>query len=102
MRSKLETQTETDHRLWCEGIGLMSIKLNPLGRVGLPDRLIIGPNRLVFFFEFKRRGKKARKIQKYIHEIIRGFGFNVYVCDDLEEAKSITLREIAEGDRRRY
>lgn len=94
---KLETNIENEHRKWAEKMGLHSIKLNPLGRVGLPDRIIIGPCRLIFFIEFKRRNKKARRIQRYIHDIIRGFGFNVYVCDNLEEAKGVTLNEIEAG-----
>lgn len=101
MRSdKLETNIETDHRIWAERLGLYCLKLNPLGRVGIPDRLIIGPNRLMFFIEFKRRNKRPRRIQRYIHDIIRGFGFNVYVCDNLEEAKGVTLQEVEEGNRR--
>ena len=72
-----------------KGLGGMAIKLNPLGMVGLPDRLILLPGAKIFFAEVKRPGEKPRKIQIAIHNRIRELGFRVEVVDNNEQIKRI-------------
>ncbi len=64
-------------------------KFSPEGTRGLPDRIILGPGGIVFFIEFKRPGGKVTPLQNHIHGILKDLGFNVYVCDDVAEAKKI-------------
>lgn len=56
---------------------------------GWPDRLLLGPGPTVFFIEFKLPGKEPRRMQEYIHKILKEMGFRVYVCESTEEAESI-------------
>jgi len=92
----VETKAENKFRLWVEKERKeLCFKINPLGRAGLPDRIIVGKDRLIFFIEFKRAGKTPRKLQTYIHKLLREFGFNVYVCYSLEEAQEAYWKERA-------
>lgn len=66
---------------------------------GLPDRMIICQGGYVGFAEIKTTGKKLTKMQSYIHEKLRAFGFKVFVIDDLESrdaAISFFLRNVKE------
>jgi hypothetical protein len=90
--TKLESTIENDTRSWVSSIGCIYLKLLPT-IVGIPDRLFIGPGRLIFFVETKRPKQKPRKIQEYIHTKLRGFGFNVYVCTTVEETKEAYKKE---------
>jgi hypothetical protein len=63
---------------------LFCIKMNIVGQRGLPDRMILGPNRLIFFVEFKRPGGKPRKLQERIINVLKEFGFNVFIISERE------------------
>ena len=69
--------------------GGMAIKLNPIGMVGLPDRLILMPGAKIMFVEVKRPGEKPRAIQIQIHNRLRNLGFRVEVVDNKEQIKEI-------------
>jgi hypothetical protein len=85
----LEKDIEAKAKTKLEGrYGAMVIKLLP-SIVGLTDRLVIGHNRVVFFLEFKKPGEQPRKIQQYIHNKLRGYGFGVYTCTSVQEAEKI-------------
>jgi hypothetical protein len=71
---------------YVESCGYWALKLNPLGRVGIPDRLVIGPGRFIAFFELKRLGRKPSPIQRWFHRKLREFGFHVVVPDSKEDA----------------
>jgi hypothetical protein len=64
-------------------------KFSPDGTRGLPDRIVLGPNRTIFFIEFKRIGGKVTPIQAFIHKILKGLGFDVYVCYSKAEAEKV-------------
>jgi len=53
---------------------------------GWPDRLLLWPWRNVLFVEFKRPGEQPRKLQHYVHELIRAIGFEVLVHDNIDAA----------------
>jgi hypothetical protein len=61
----------------------LHLKLNVLGRVGWPDHIYLYFGPRVLFIEYKRPGEKPKKIQGYIHELIRSYGFRVAVVDDI-------------------
>ena len=66
-----------------------ALKLILLNLKGFPDRTVLCPQGRVFFIEFKTPGKKAQGIQSKWHTVLKSFGFKVYVCDNLTEAKTI-------------
>ena len=61
--------------------GGMALKVNSTSMKGLPDRMVLLPNGILFFAECKAPGKKARALQKFVHKKLRGLGFSVYVID---------------------
>jgi len=54
---------------------------------GVPDRIFIKDGRVVFI-EFKAPGKKPTKLQERIIGKIRNAGVEVYVCDNVEDARN--------------
>lgn len=96
--NKLEEDIEQKACDWINEHGLIVLKLNVQGWRGWPDRLIIGRNwhkhPHVVFIEFKRTEKdKPRKLQRIIHNQLRGMGFSVYVCSTIEAVKSVIEKE---------
>jgi len=68
------------------GIFCAPIKLSAIGRRGWPDRLFLWEGANVLFVEFKRPGEEPRKMQLYVHRILRKMGFEVQVHDDIDTA----------------
>jgi len=80
-----EAPVEDHLRDTVKALGGIAIKLNPLGYVGIPDRLVIGPNRLLSFIELKRpRGGVVSKKQARWHKRLREWGFDVEVLNTKE------------------
>jgi len=67
-------------------IVVVPLKLNLQGRRGWPDRLIMWEGGNFLFIEFKRPGEEPRKLQLYIHQLLRDIGFEVQVHDDADVA----------------
>lgn len=63
--------------------GGMCIKLISDYINGLPDRMCLLPGGRIVFVELKSTGQKPRKIQLYMHGVLRGLGFRVEVIDTL-------------------
>ena len=82
----LECKTEKDFTDHVNATVCWCLKLNPLGRVGIPDRLVIGPFQFILFVELKRLGKEPSPIQWWFHDILRKYGFTVMVPDSIEDA----------------
>ena len=70
-------------------LGGIALKLNSTSMKGLPDRLILLPNGVLFFAELKATGKKARHLQRFIHQKLQKLGFIVYVIDSKAQVKKI-------------
>jgi hypothetical protein len=69
--------------------GYKAFKLNPVGTNGLPDRLVVGPNRLILFIEFKRLGEEPEPLQQFYLDYLTECNHDVEVCWTIEEAKEI-------------
>ncbi len=69
--------------------GGLAIKLNSMSVSGLPDRMVLLPNSIIFFAELKRPGGKARPLQLATHRILENLGFDVYVIDSKEQVKEV-------------
>lgn len=65
------------------------LKLYVSGEDGIPDRLLLMPNKIVAFIEFKKRGKKAGKLQVYQMKKLREIGFDTHIIDNVHDAKKV-------------
>lgn len=45
---------------------IISYKLNSISSKGLPDRMFITQNGVIFFVEFKKKDKKPNELQQFI------------------------------------
>ena len=72
-----------------EQMGGLALKFNSASMAGIPDRLCLLPNGILFFAEIKSTGQKARPLQKFVHKKLSNLGFNVYVIDSKEQVKEV-------------
>ncbi|RBR30077.1 VRR-NUC domain-containing protein [Enterococcus cecorum] len=74
-------------------IGGIALKIVSPGFDGMPDRLILLPNRKIAFVEVKALGKTLRPLQEKRKRQLEALGFLVFCLDNLEQIGGI-LREI--------
>ena len=72
--------------------GGLCIKLLTSQYIGLPDRLCLFPNGKIIFVELKSTGQKPRKIQVFVHNKLRGLGFQVEVIDSIEGVENLVTK----------
>lgn len=72
----------------------------PYGRVGRNDRLVLASYGTTVFFEFKRIGEDAEKIQSYYHEKLQKLGFKTYIVYYCDEAYKILMELVRKAKRR--
>lgn len=72
-----------------EARGGYVIKLAPLGRVGLPDRLVLLPGGVAAFVELKAPGKPLRPAQARWISRLHALGFFAYVIDHPDQASAL-------------
>lgn len=87
----IESEKTLERKLSAEikKLGGMAVKLAFGGFSGLPDRICLLPGGIVFFVEVKTTGKKATKLQIFMHKKLRKLDFEVYVVDKSEQIKRI-------------
>lgn len=91
VRKVLESKVEEYFVKRLAGIGLECKKFIPDYDNGMPDRVVLLPERQVFWVELKTDGGKLSAIQKYQHKKLRDSGHEVRVvwtkqqADDLVE-----------------
>lgn len=66
----------------------MALKFVSPGFDGVPDRIVILPNRIAFI-ELKRPGGKLRKLQEKRKSQLEELGFHVYCIDDKTKVEVI-------------
>ena len=76
-----ESEIETAWRKHYRAMGYLLLKWVSPGFTGVPDRILLGPNGLIKFIEFKAPGEKPTVRQAKVHELLRSFGFEVEVID---------------------
>ncbi|HHY0011908.1 TPA: VRR-NUC domain-containing protein [Clostridioides difficile] len=74
-------------------IGGIALKIVSPGFDGMPDRLILLPNRKAAFVEVKALGKSLRPLQEKRKRQLEALGFLVFCLDNIEQIGGI-LREI--------
>lgn len=67
----------SEHRVHLE-----VLKFSVPGFAGWPDRLILWQGGGLMFIEFKDVGESPRRLQEYVHDVIRKLGFEVRVYDN--------------------
>lgn len=66
-------------------IGGMAVKFVSPGLDGVPDRIVLLPNKKMAFVELKAPGKKLRPLQEKRRRQLEALGFPVYVIDGAEQ-----------------
>lgn len=56
---------------------------------GMPDRIVLLPDRKFGFVEVKAPGKKPRPLQDSRHRLLRRLGFRVHVLDEISQIGGI-------------
>jgi hypothetical protein len=69
--------------------GLLVYKFTSPSRMGVPDRLFITREGVVFFIEFKRAGQKPTPMQTREHERLVAQKVDVFVIDDVVKGKLV-------------
>lgn len=67
------------------------------GLSGVPDRLVLMPNRKMGFVEVKAPGKKPRALQLYRMKQLTDLGFKCFVLDEVEQIPAL-IEKIGGGD----
>lgn len=67
----------------------LALKLLSPNMAGLPDRLVLLPEGILFFAELKAKGKKPRPLQRAVHRKLQALGFPVYTLDSKEGVQEV-------------
>lgn len=92
-----EAIIEENNVEYAESFGLLTLKLRLLGTIGWPDRIFLAPGASALFIEYKAPGKKPKPHQVKVHQLLKRYGFYVYVVDDAPAGREL-LRRFAEGE----
>ena len=84
----LEKQIEAHLVKKARSVGGIAIKWVAPGMVGVPDRIVFLPGRIVFV-ELKAPGKKPTAIQLHVHKLLQELGADVRVIDSKEQVDGI-------------
>ena len=85
-----ESRIERAATDYAETRGWWEIKIKMASKNGVPDRLFLRDGRYVWI-EFKRPGEVPRPQQVKRIADMRAHGAEVFVCDNLDDAKRILL-----------
>lgn len=83
-----EKQIENKLKKIIKQAGGISYKFNSPGNSGVPDRIVILPDRSPIFVELKTKSGRLSAVQRYQHKILNLLGQEVIVVQgekDLEE-----------------
>jgi hypothetical protein len=89
MRKMLEQEIELQLVRAVKKMGGRAVKFMSPGFDGMPDRLVLLPGGKCGFVEVKAPGKKPRALQRVRIEMLRVWGFKVYVLDAKEQIEEI-------------
>lgn len=88
-----ENVIERQLALAVKKMGGMAVKFVSPGLDGVPDRIVLLPNKKIAFVELKVLGKKLRPLQEKRKRQLEALGFPVYVIDRAEQIGGV-LNEI--------
>ena len=81
----IEKQVEQALRKAVRDRGGLALKFVSPGLAGVPDRIVLMPNRCAAFVELKAPGKTLRPLQRRRREQLERLGFRVFVVDGVEQ-----------------
>lgn len=81
-----ESTIERYARKRIKAVGGKMYKFVSPGYAGMPDDIAVMPGALIWWVEFKAKGKKPRPLQAARHAELWKFGFRVRVIDSKEAA----------------
>lgn len=84
----LESRIERAAADYAETRGWWEVKIKMASKNGVPDRLFLRDGRYVWI-EFKRPGETPRPQQERRIREMRMHGAEVFVCDNLDDAKKV-------------
>jgi hypothetical protein len=84
-----EADVESKAYEYARSRGCWHAKFKSANNRGVPDRIFITPEGVVFFIEFKKPGKSTRRQQRLVIDDMRDNKAKVFVTDDVTEAKRI-------------
>lgn len=88
---KPEERVETHFVTEAKKRGYWPVKVEHIF-TGFPDRMLLGPNRLIEFVELKARNGKARAAQLWVHGILKRLGFEVAMLHTVEAVDEFMRR----------
>lgn len=80
-----ESEIERHLAVAAKKMGGMAVKFVSPGLDGVPDRIVLLPERKMAFVELKAPGKKPRALQEKRKRQLEALGFPVYVIDGVEQ-----------------
>ena len=80
-----ESEIERHLAVSVKKLGGMAVKFVSPGLDGVPDRIVLLPERKIAFVELKAPGKKPRPLQEKRKRQLEELGFPVYVIDKAEQ-----------------
>lgn len=83
-KQESEKTLEARLRKEIEKRGGMAIKLMSQLHRGLPDRMVLMPQGVVYFVELKSTGEKPTGLQNHCHQQLRNLGHTVYIVDSTQ------------------
>ncbi|MBE16520.1 MAG: putative nuclease [Prokaryotic dsDNA virus sp.] len=89
-----ESKIERDFCKYATKSGCIAYKFSSPARRGVPDRLIVCPNGVSFFIEFKNETGNLSVMQLREIQKLRDRGQRVYVCDHKGQAETILDLEL--------
>ena len=80
-----ESKLEQECRKFAEAQGYRLLKWVSPGVRGVPDRILLGPNRFIVFIEFKAPSEKPSVLQKKFIDLLNRFGFKAEIVWTFEQ-----------------
>lgn len=80
-----ENVIERQFTMAVKKMGGMAVKFVSPGLDGVPDRIVLLPDKKMAFVELKAPGKKLRPLQEKRRRQLEALGFSVYVIDGAEQ-----------------
>lgn len=77
---------------YAKKLGFYVRKFTSPAQRAVPDRLFINPHGVVFFIEFKQKGKKPTPLQEHEHKQIRENEGMVFIVDSVVDGLGILER----------
>ena len=72
-----ERKAQTATNTWADAVGIPRTTLTLRGRRGWPDEVYWVPGGRPLLIEFKAEGEEPRKLQLYIHTLLRQNGYEI-------------------------